>query len=137
MINLKISDMYFDSKIRGKKGLPWTDARTAWQRDSDEYFENLESLASDLDDIESDTQFITELTPDDFDTGYQYVQQRITELRSYIIEDEFDNAYANQLLESLNDVLEELQNLEDDAELYENYATDWDADADDAQIFKT
>ena len=37
--------MYFDSRKKGKSGLPWFDARTEAEKSSDEYFEKLDDLA--------------------------------------------------------------------------------------------
>ena len=80
--------MYFDSRIRGKRSLPWFDARTGPQKASDEYFEKLDNLAQQLDDIEVDIDFFTSLEPEDFDSGYEYVYGRIKELKEYINETE-------------------------------------------------
>lgn len=65
--------MYFDSKRRGKKGLPWMDGRSKHEKRSDEYYDKLEELVKQIDDVEANTQFISALYPDDFDGAYQYV----------------------------------------------------------------
>lgn len=111
---------YFESKIKGKKGLPWTDSRTSWEKSSDEYFEKLESFAEDIDNIESSTAFISDLMPEDFDNGYQYVYGRINELHHYL-KNEAVIENKRELMDALNEIHDELLDLEDDAILYEDY----------------
>jgi len=117
--------MYFESRIKGKKGLPWFDARSDWEKSSDEYFEALDELAQQLDDVDSGLNFYTSLTPDDFDSGYEYVYGRIKELKEYIAQNESsDEPYAVNMYgarESLQDIYEELLDLYDSALLYDDY----------------
>ena len=80
--------MYFESRIRGKRGTPWFDSRSKWEKSSDEYFENLDELVQQLDEVESDLHFYTFLTPEDFDSGYEYVYGRIKELKKHIAQNE-------------------------------------------------
>ena len=111
---------YFESKIKGKKGLPWTDSRTSWEKLSDEYFEKLEAFAEDIDNIESSTAFISDLMPEDFDNGYQYVYGRINELHHYLKNDAvIEN--NRELMDALNEIHDELLDLEDDTIIYEDY----------------
>lgn len=127
--------MYFDSKRRGKKGLPWTDARTDYEKRSDEYYEKLEKLVEQIDDVEANTSFLTELDPDDFDGAYQYVSARLRELKKYLKRDCCaDAVYIEDWLDQLEDIRNELEDLETDA-LLRNDETDdgldWEADEDD------
>lgn len=118
---------YFESRIKGKKGLPWFDSRTSWEKSSDEYFEKLEALAERLDDIESDTSFISDLSTDDFDSGYQFVCARINELQHYVKYDAVD-VDKEDLLESIDEVHSDLLDLETDAILYKDYFDDDEGD---------
>lgn len=132
--------MYFDSKIKGKQGLPWFDSRTGRQKASDEYFEQLDDLAQQLDDVDVGPGFYTSLSPEDFDSGYEYVYQRIKELQKYIEQnasvDALDTAICYGVRESLQDIYEDLLDLYDSALLYDDYSgpdpddpdDDWDDD---------
>lgn len=116
--------MYFDSKRRGKKGLPWTDGRTAQEKRSDEYYDKLEELVKQIDDVEANTQFISALYPDDCDGGYQYVSARLRELKKYLKRDCCaDAVYIEDWLDQLEDIRNELEDLETDA-LLRNDETD-------------
>ena len=127
--------MYFDSKRRGKKGLPWTDGRTAREKRSDEYYDKLEELVKQIDDVEANTQFISALYPDDCDGGYQYVSARIRELKKYLKRDCCaDAVYIDDWLDQLEDIRNELEDLETDALLCNDETDDgldWEADDDD------
>lgn len=127
--------MYFDSKRRGKKGLPWTDGRTAREKRSDEYYDKLEELVKQIDDVEANTQFISALYPDDCDGGYQYVAARIRELKKYLKRDCCaDAVYIDDWLDQLEDIRNELEDLETDALLCNDETDDgldWEADEDD------
>lgn len=107
--------MYFDDKIKGRRGLPWMSGKN----ESDEYFEALEELAEQVDNVECDTDFMTDLDPMDFDNGYEYVKGRIKELRRYI-KREMDEYEAEDLLDTLDDIKDELENLYDDSLLYDD-----------------
>ena len=120
--------MYFDSYIKGKQGL--FDSRSKWDKSSDSYFESLEELAEEIDDIESNTSFISELTPDDFGNGYQFIIHRIRELKDYLIDDE-TIIDTHDLLESLDEIREKLDDLKDDALLYDDISGYDDEDDDD------
>lgn len=136
--------MYFDSRIKGKRGLPWFDARTKWQKDSDEYFEQLDDLAQQLDDVDVGPGFYTSLSPEDFDSGYEYVYQRIKELQKYIEQNEstdaLDSAICYEARESLQETYDDLLDLYGSAILYDDYCgpdpedpedDDWNDDDDD------
>lgn len=127
--------MYFDSKRRGKKGLPWTDSRTEQEKRSDEYYEKLEELVKQIDDVEANTQFISALYPDDCDGGYQYVAARIRELKKYLKRDCCADAVdIEDWLDRLEDIRNELEDLETDALLCNDETDDdldWEADDDD------
>lgn len=132
--------MYFDSRIRGKRSLPWFDARTGPQKASDEYFTKLDNLSQRLDDVEAYIDFSTSLEPEDFDSGYEYVYGRIRELKEYLNEikdsqdfkdaedaedsEELDPADLEETEESLHDIYEYLLDLYDDAILYDDYCGD-------------
>lgn len=119
---LNVRKMYFDSKIIGKHGLPWTDSRSDWEKWSDEYFEKLEELAQQVDDVSADASFISQLAPEDFDNGYQFVLGKIKELKEYIIRDAVlkTDDYKEMLLDSLEDIHENLLELRFDVGLYDN-----------------
>lgn len=117
--------MYFDSKIKGKHG--WFDGRSKWQKSSDEYFERLEELALQIDDLEACTSFITSLSPDDFDSGYRFLLNRVRELKHYLV-NESDDTDRDELLDSLEELKDSIMILNDDALLYEIV---WDDDEDD------
>lgn len=117
--------MYFKSRIKGKQGLRWFDSRTNWEKSSDEYFEKLDDLAQQLDDVDGDLNFYTSLEPEDFDSGYGYVYGRIKELKRYITEnkssDELAPVNRYGVRESLQDIYEDLLDLYDSALLYDHY----------------
>lgn len=127
--------MYFDSKRRGKKGLPWTDARTDYEKRSDEYYDKLEELVKQIDDVEANTSFLTELDPDDFDGAYLYVSGRLRELKKYLKRDCCaDAVYIEDWLDQLEEIRNELEDLETDALLCNDGTDDeldWEADDDD------
>lgn len=127
--------MYFDSKRRGKKGLPWTDARTDYEKRSDEYYDKLEELVEQIDDVEANTSFLTELDPDDFDGAYLYVFGRLRELKKYLKRDcSADAVYIEDWLDQLEEIRNELEDLETDALLCNDGTDDeldWEADDDD------
>lgn len=127
--------MYFDSKRRGKKGLPWTDARTDYEKRSDEYYEKLEELVKQIDDVEANTSFLTELDPDDFDGAYLYVSGRLRELKKYLKRySSADAVYIEDWLDQLEEIRNELDDLETDALLCNDETDDgldWEADDDD------
>lgn len=127
--------MYFDSKRRGKKGLPWTDARTDYEKRSDEYYEKLEELVKQIDDVEANTSFLTELDPDDFDGAYLYVSGRLRELKNYLKRySSADAVYIEDWLDQLEEIRNELEDLETDALLCNDDIDDdldWEADDDD------
>lgn len=127
--------MYFDSKRRGKKGLPWTDARTDYEKRSDEYYEKLEELVKQIDDVEANTSFLTELDPDDFDGAYLYVSGRLRELKKYLKRySSADAVYIEDWLDQLEEIRNELEDLETDALLCNDGTDDeldWEADDDD------
>lgn len=118
--------MYFKSRIKGKQGLRWFDTRTNWEKSSDEYFEKLDDLAQQLDDVDGSLNFYTSLEPEDFDSGYGYVYGRIKELKKYITEnkssDELDPVNRYGVRESLRDIYEDLLDLYDSALLYDHYS---------------
>ena len=111
--------MYFDSNIKGKNGLPWLYTQSSWDKANDEYFQTLEKLVEQIDDLESETAYISELDTCDFDNGYQFVLGRIKELKKFIIQDDsiFDK---EDLLESLDETHENLEDLRSDAILYDD-----------------
>lgn len=117
--------MYFDSRKKGKSGLPWFDARTEAEKSSDEYFEKLDDLAKQLDDIDADLRLYSSLIPEDFDSGYEYVYARIKELERYVAEnessDELNSVNTYMVRDSLDDINEELSDLYDSAILYDDY----------------
>lgn len=115
--------MYFESRIRGRRGLPWFDSRSDWQKASDAYFEKLEDVAAEVDSVENATSFISELYPDDFDSGYQFVAARIGELRNYLRHDDPDGDPLD-LLNTLDDISDSLKELKFDASLYDNGGDD-------------
>lgn len=117
--------MYFDSKIKGHRGLPWLDSRTNWEKSSDKYFEELEELLAKIDDIEAGTTFITEFSPEDFSNGYKFVLARIKELRAYLVNEETVSDRSDYI-ESLNEIYDELSELSFDSTLYDNDFDDWD-----------
>ncbi len=127
--------MYFDSKRRGKTGLPWTDARTDYEKRSDEYYEKLEELVKQIDDVEANTSFLTELDPDDFDGAYLYVSGRLRELKKYLKRDcSADAVYIEDWLDQLEEIRNELEDLETDALLCNDETDDgldWEVDDDD------
>lgn len=127
--------MYFDSKRRGKKGLPWTDARTDYEKRSDEYYEKLEKLVEQIDDVEANTSFLTELDPDDFDGAYLYVSGRLRELKKYLKRYSCADAVdIEDWLDQLEEIRNELEDLETDALLCNDGTDDdldWEADDDD------
>lgn len=131
--------MYFNSRIRGKRSLPWFDARTDGEKASDEYFGQLDDLEQELDDLDAGPGFCTSLSPDDFDSGYEYVYRRIKELQEYIegdeATDELNSVNCHEVLESLREIYEDLLDLYDSALLYDDYCgsepEDPDADFDD------
>lgn len=110
--------MYFEDKIGGRQGLPWMDGRSESERESDEYFEELAELAEQVDSVECDTDFLTDLVPEDFDNCYDYVKGRIKELRRYI-KREMDEDEGEDLLDSLDDISVDLEDLYDDSLLYD------------------
>lgn len=116
--------MYFDSKRSARKGLPWMDGRGDHEKKSDEYYGKLEDLVVRIDDIESETRFITELEPEDFDSSYQYVSGRIQEFKKYLKDDFPYN-------DSIEDTLAELEGISDDLAELETEAILYDDDSDD------
>lgn len=120
--------MYFDSYIKGKQSR--FDSRSKWEKSRDSYFEALEELAEEIDFVESNTPFISELSPDDFDNGYQFILHRLKELKNYLINDE-TIIDTHDLLESLDEIREKLDDLTDDALLYDDISGYDDEDDDD------
>lgn len=114
---------YFENNLTKRCGLPWLDSRSSWEKSRDAYFENLEELVEQIDDVESNTSFISDLMPYDFDNGYQFVLGRIKELKRYLKRDAIviDNEY---LIETLEEIYNNLLDLETDSLLYEDVAGD-------------
>lgn len=94
------------------------------EKKSDEYYGKLEDLVERIDDIESETRFITELEPEDFDSSYQYVSGRIQEFKNYL---KHDFPYND----SIEDTLAELEGIRDDLTELETEAILYDDDSDD------
>ena len=88
-----------------------------------------------IDDVESNTQFISALYTDDCDGGYQYVAARIRELKKYLKRDCCaDAVYIEDWLDQLEDIRNELEDLETDALLCNDDIDDdldWEDDDDD------
>lgn len=122
--------MYFDSKRSGRRGLPWMDGRSDHEKKSDEYYGKLEALVERIDDIESETRFITELEPEDFDSSYQYVSGRIQEFKKYLKDDFPYNDSIEYTLAELEEIRNDLTELETEAILYDD---DSDLDCDDIE----
>lgn len=120
---------YFKSRIKGNHGLPWLDTRSNWQKASDAYFEELQELANDIDDVEALTTFISYMEPDECLSGYDFVLKRLKELRHYIIHEAVIDD-KESLIESLRDIYERLKNLSTDAALYDDCGGDYE-DSDD------
>lgn len=128
--------MYFKSRINGKPKLQWFDARTDWEKSSDKYFENLDELAQRLDGLDNELDLDTSMTPEDFDSGYEYVYGRIKELKESIEQkesaDELDSVNLREIMDDLHDIYEELLDLYDPALLYDDYYGDDPDDYEDA-----
>lgn len=116
--------MYFDSKRSGRRGLPWMDGRSDHEKKSDEYYGKLEALVERIDDIESETRFITELEPEDFDGSYQYVSGRIQEFKKYLKDDFPYNDSIEYTLAELEEIRDDLAELETEAILYDDDSDD-------------
>lgn len=104
------------------------DGRSDREKKSDEYYEKLEGLVERIDDIESETRFITELEPEDFDSSYQYVSGRIQEFKKYLKDDFPYNDSIEYTLAELEGIRGDLTELETEAILYDD---DSDLDCDD------
>ena len=117
--------MYFESKRRREKSLPWFDARSDWEKSSDEYFENLDNLAQQLYDVDGELRYYSSLTPEDFNSGYGYVHSHFKELMKYVAQNESSDAETPvniyDIRGSLQDIYNELSDLYDSAILYDNY----------------
>lgn len=100
------------------------DGRGDHEKKSDEYYGKLEALVERIDDIESETRFITELEPEDFDISYQYVSGRIQEFKKFLKDDFPYN-------DSIEDTLAELEGIRDDLAELETEAILYDDDSDD------
>lgn len=87
----------------------------------------LEELASQIDDLEACTSFITSLSLDDFDSGYRFLLNRVRELKHYLV-NESDDTDRDELLDSIEELKDSITVLNDDAMLYEVM---WDDDDDD------
>lgn len=116
--------MYFDSKRSARKGLPWMDGRGDHEKKSDEYYGKLEDLVERIDDIESETRFITELEQEDFDGSYQYVSGRIQEFKNYLKHDFPYNDSIEDTLAELEEIRNDLTELETEAILYDDDSDD-------------
>lgn len=117
--------MYFESKMKKRHGLPWMGGLSDADKASNEYFEELEKLAEQVDDVEDETGFISSLSPDEFDSGYSFVEARIAELKEYIVhESVIPDKYGS--LSSLNEIKRELAWLRDEAVLYDDEFGDMD-----------
>lgn len=111
--------MYLESKMKKPHGLPWMGALSNAEKANNEYFKELEKLARQIDDVEGKTSFISYLSPDEFDSGYSFVEARITELKEYIVhESVIPDKYG--ALRSLNEIKRELAWLRDEAVLYDD-----------------
>ena len=122
---------YFKSRIVGDHGVPWLDTRSKRQKASDAYFEELQKLANDIDDVEAQTTLLSYMDPDDCLSGYDFILKRIKELKNYILSDA-TIADKKSLLNSLRGIYYLLEDLSTDAQLYDNCgATDEDLDEDD------
>ena len=134
--------MYFESRMKKRHGLPWMGGLSDADKASNEYFEELEKLAEQVDDVEDETGFISSLSPEEFDSGYSFVAARIAELKAYIVhESVIPDKYG--ALHSLNEIKRELAELKDQAVLYDDefgdigfyddssFGTDYDEDDDD------
>lgn len=127
--------MYFESRIFKNETLPWFDSRSKWEKKSNAYFEKLEDLLSEIDGIECETDFLSDLDPDDFSSGYNFVLARIKEIRRYIRSNQIDDE-DEDLLDSLHDIQEDLVDLEGDALLYDDdLGDDLDDDVDGSDDF--
>lgn len=116
--------MYFDSKRSRRRGLPWMDGRSDHEKKSDEYYGKLEALVERIDDIESETRFITELEQEDFDSSYQYVSGRIQEFKKYLKDDFPYNDSIEYTLAELEGIRDDLTELETEAILYDDDSDD-------------
>ena len=122
--------MYFDSKKTRKHGPPWTDSRSNWEKSRDEYFEELENLVVEIDVLEDNTSFISELTPEDFTSGFQYVFARLKDFRDFLKED-FSDSDKEDLMKDLYEIYEDLIDLYSDALLYDDVDDEEDEEPDD------
>lgn len=119
---------YFKSRIKGNHGVPWLDTRSKRQKASDAYFEELQKLANEIDDVEALTTFISYMDPDDCLSGYDFILKRLKELKNYIVSDA-TIADKKSLLYSLLQIYYRLEYLSTDAALYDDCgATDEDFD---------
>lgn len=117
--------MYFESRMKKRHGLPWMGGLSDADKASNEYFEELEKLAEQVDDVEDETGFISSLSPEEFDSGYSFVAARITELKAYIVHDSvIPDKYG--ALQSLSEIKRELAGLKDQAVLYDDVIGDMD-----------
>lgn len=108
--------MYFESKMKKRHGLPWMGGLSYADKASNEYFEELEKIAEEVDDVEGETNFISSLSPEEFESGYSFVAARITELKKYIVhESVIPDKYG--ALHSLSEIKRELAGLKDQAVL--------------------
>ncbi|MCH5346329.1 MAG: hypothetical protein J1E63_04430 [Muribaculaceae bacterium] len=112
--------MYFDSYMKDDGGLSWLLSSNERIARHNAYFTELERLAENIDDIEVQTSFQTDLTPEDFDSGYEYIFERLRELRHFVVyEDKGDN--YDELIDGIYEIYDELSDLRDDAQDYDNY----------------
>lgn len=117
--------MYFESKMKKRHGLPWMGGLSYADKASNEYFEELEKIAEEVDDVEGETNFISSLSPEEFESGYSFVAARITELKKYIVhESVIPDKYG--ALHSLSEIKRELAGLKDQAVLYDDVLGDMD-----------
>lgn len=117
--------MYFESKMKKRHGLPWMGGLSYADKASNEYFEELEKIAEEVDDVEGETNFISSLSPEEFESGYNFVAARITELKKYIVhESVIPDKYG--ALHSLSEIKRELAGLKDQAVLYDDVLGDMD-----------
>lgn len=125
--------MFYGRNRDKDKPRMWFDSRTSSEKSSDKYFEELEDLTNCIDEIADCAYFDTDLTADDFPGAYQYVMARIKELKSYLRHD-YDESDRDDLIESLDEIREDLEDLDIDCALYDDgtdYLDDDDDDDDD------
>lgn len=122
--------MFFESKITKRAGLPWLDSRSKTERMSDEYYEQLSGLMDDIEVIEDRTQYISELDYYDYECAYSYVSKRIKLFKDYLRRD-YVGDDKEDLMESIDEVKDELESLQDDAIVYDGLGFSSDDDDDD------